>query len=96
MNTAHLDMHDKQGTHAPEESRWISPAEAMELQAVAISMALHLIERGKIGEAQTVLLDAQDATVQPLADRARDRADFEREMGPLPVCLNPVSQRDGS
>ncbi len=90
MNTAHLDMHDKQGTHAPEESRWISPGEAMEILSVAVTQAIDLHKHGWRDEAQAVLCDARKATARALAERARDFAEDDKECGPR--SLNPINQ----
>ncbi|OGT59736.1 MAG: hypothetical protein A3E01_04545 [Gammaproteobacteria bacterium RIFCSPHIGHO2_12_FULL_63_22] len=70
---------------------YMSHGEVMALQAAAINRALHCMERGQIGEAQSVLLTAQDEAAPALTDRQKDRAEFDALMGPLPFLLGPVN-----
>ena len=77
---------------------YLSNTAALSLLYAHISRALALLERNKIGEAQSLLLEAQDAVAEPMKAMAEVEADFAELMGAMPTVgrpMNPISQCDG-
>lgn len=79
-------------------SAYMSHGQVMALQAAAINRALHCMERGQIGEAQSVLLTAQDESAAAIAERETDIAELSELIGPqffrMPGPVNPLTDAD--